>query len=62
MIYNTSSRIFVVIIFNNPMMSEKTENQKELEFIQKNLPENHKLRQVCLEVLSCLNKTQLQRH
>lgn len=39
-------------------MSEKTENQKELEFIQKSLRENHELRQVCLEVLSCLNKSQ----
>ena len=58
MIYNTSFCIFVVIILNNPMMSEKTENQKQLEFIQKNLRENHELRQVCLEVLFCLNKTQ----
>jgi hypothetical protein len=58
MIYNTSFCILVVIILNNPMMSEKTENQKELEFIQKSLRENHELRQVCLEVLSCLNKTQ----
>lgn len=41
MIYNTSFCIFVVIIINNPMMSEKTENQKELEFIQKSLRENH---------------------
>jgi hypothetical protein len=43
------------------MMSEKTENsfyEKELEFIQKSLRENHELRQVCLEVLSCLNKAQ----
>ncbi len=58
MIYNTSFCIFVVIILNNPMMSEKTEDQKELEFIQKSLRENHELRQVCLEVLSCLNKSQ----
>lgn len=61
MIYNTSFCIFVVIILNNPMMSEKTENsfyEKELEFIQISLRENHELRQVCLEVLSCLNKTQ----
>jgi hypothetical protein len=56
MIYNTSFCILVVIILNNPMMSEKTENQKQLEFIQKSLSENHELRQVCLEVLTCLNK------
>lgn len=50
--------MLAVIIPNNPIMSEKTENQKQFEFIQKSLRENHELRQVCLEALSCLNKTQ----
>ncbi len=57
MIHNTPFCVSAVIILNNPVMSEKTENQKELEFIQKSFRENNALRQVCIEV-SCLNITQ----
>jgi hypothetical protein len=34
---------------------ELSENEKQLEFIQKAMKENHELRQVCLEMLRCLS-------
>ncbi len=37
--------LFFLNILNNSVMNEKMENQKESEFIQKGLRENHELRQ-----------------
>lgn len=35
-------------------MSEKTNKQKQVEYISNLMKENHEFRQVCFEVLNCL--------
>lgn len=32
-------------------------NQQQLDYIQKAMKQNHELRQVCLEVVRCLNQS-----
>ena len=36
---------------------QNSDTKKQLEFIQKVMRENHELRQVCLEMLRCLSRS-----